>query len=337
MSFHYCAQIWGWLLFCIALYFLYFLTEPPKGLSQSTSIRDALTPNQTQCSFCTLHSFLQQWWEFIVCKHDRWNYAVCSVKNKLEVDNNSKDVERNQPTSVISNMPPWRNASRVHSLLPFSPINSCLLSTQAVQTHICSQCSAAVSCCSQHWNYWLRVGWNVTLQHRQGHPWPKAIYWKLKMHSVGKKGSWQTREESRNSGWCKEVAVSLPFSQSFKLFQKKSTGRTRYENPERSSKGHEGHSSAGSQIVSRCHASWHFPDDSLLSSRYSLADTTMNLSVFYLTACLPPLSPVYMNNKLFHVPKLDLSGLVFFKALCLVKIFPTNLTKASGDYTALLP
>lgn len=63
----------------------------------------------------------------------------------------------------------------------------------------------------------------------------------------------------------------------------------------------------------------------------------MNLSVFYLTACLPPLSPVYMNNKLFHVPKLDLSGLVFFKALCLVKIFPTNLTKASGDYPALLP
>lgn len=38
--------------------------------------------------------------------------------------------------------------------------------------------------------------------------------------------------------------MSLPFSQSLKLVQKKSTGRTRCENTERSSKGHEDRSSA---------------------------------------------------------------------------------------------
>lgn len=42
--------------------------------------------------------------------------------------------------------------------------------------------------------------------------------------------------------------MSLPFSQSLKLFQKKSTGRTRYENTERSSKGHEDHSSARLEV-----------------------------------------------------------------------------------------
>lgn len=152
-------------------------------------------------------------------------------------------------------------------------------------------------------------------------------------------GSWQPREESSNSGQCEEVAVSLPFSQSLKLFQKKSSGRTRYENTERSSKGHE--DCSWGRLEVRLFQGAMEDDTSLmtilnlLSSRYSLADCTMNLSVFHSIACLPPLSPVYMSNKLFHVPKLHL-WIVFFPVSVLGKIFLKNLTNISGDYIALL-
>lgn len=102
--------------------------------------------------------------------------------------------------------------------------------------------------------------------------------------------------------------MSLPFSQSFKAFSEEKYCQDKiWEHGEKQQRAWRPQlSKTGSQIVSRCHGSWHFPDDNLYPADIPWLTVPWNLSVFHLISCLPPLPPVYMSNKLFHVPKLHL-------------------------------
>jgi len=104
--------------------------------------------------------------------------------------------------------------------------------------------------------------------------------------------------------------VSLSFSNSLKLFQNKCTGRTRYENTKRSSKGDEDHSSARLKVrlFQGAMAADTSLTDNLLFSRDSLADCTMHHELIRVDSVLAPSSPVCMSNKLFHISQLHLWG-----------------------------
>lgn len=122
--------------------------------------------------------------------------------------------------------------------------------------------------------------------------------------------------------------MSLPVSNSLKLFQKKNTGRTRYGNTKRSRKGDEDTRSARLKV--RLFQGAMEADTSLMTTPYpadSLADCTKHHELICVSpnSMLPPPSPVCVSNKSFHKTKLRLWG--FFQVSVLGKSFSNEINQ----------